>query len=76
MMFRVTSCDRIPAKTIDPFEDGWIPQLQSCPNSHRLLRTEKETTAYRCIRKANSNRKQGIRMVQTFEQWLPGAPEI
>src|SRR6516162_3036156 len=22
--FRVTSCDRLPAKTIKPFEEGWI----------------------------------------------------
>src|SRR5215831_16188613 len=55
IMFRATSCDRPPAKTIKPCEEGRVPQPQICPNLHRLLRTEKETAAYRRIRKANSN---------------------
>ena len=55
IMFRATSCDRLPAKTIKPFEEGRIPQPQLCSNPNRLLRTEKETTAYRGVRKANGN---------------------
>src|SRR5215470_16444183 len=76
IMFRVASCDRLPAKTIKPFEEGRIPHLEICPNPHRLLWTDKETTAHRCIRKANSNGEQYISMFQTFKQWLPGAPEL
>src|ERR1700730_734372 len=67
IMFRITSCDRLPAKTIKPFEESRIPHLQICPNPHRLLRTDKKTPAQRCIRKANSNREQYISMFQTFQ---------
>ena len=76
IMFCVTLYDRLPAKAIKPFEDGRIPHLQICPNPHRPLRTNKETAAQRCIRNANSNGEQYIRMFQTFKQWLPGAPKI
>ena len=62
IMFRVTSCDRIPAKTIKPFEEGRIPQLQICPNPHRLFRTDKETTAHRCA--STAELQAGLQKIQ------------
>jgi hypothetical protein len=76
IMFRVTSCDRLPAKTIKPFEEGRIPHLQILFNPHGFLGADQETTAHCCIRKANGDGEQYLSMFQPFKRWFTDAPEI
>ena len=75
IMFRVTSCDRLPAKTIKPFKEGRISHLQICFNPHRFLGADQEATAHCCIWKADGDGEQYLRMFQPFKRRFTDAPE-